>query len=127
MLPFYHCKSLVGAIPTTMTDRRNNMQRFINKPYVDMYSGIKVDKDTKLEYKNEHVEQKLENLIFNSITKVKGEGYESEYHSTIYLKEGDILIFEEERRGYIKPVEEFMTVSDAIKELENIKDLDKEV
>lgn len=102
------------------------MQRFISKPSIDMYGGIKVNKDTKLEYKNDNVEQTIENLVFESITKVIGEGYESEYHTTIQLKEGDILIFEEEGRGYLKPVEEFMTISDAIKELENIKDLDKE-
>lgn len=103
------------------------MQRFINKPSIDMYGGIKVDKNTKINYKNETVNQTIENLVFKSITKVVGEDYESEYHTTIQLKEGDILIFEEEGRGYIKPVEEFMTISDAITELENIKDLDKEV
>ena len=103
------------------------MQRFISKPSIDMYGGIKVSKDTKLEYKNDNVEQEIENLVFKSVTKVVGEDYESEYHTTIHLKEGDILIFEEEGRGYIKPVEEFMTINDAIKELENIKDLDKEV
>ena len=62
-----------------------------------------------------------------SITKVIGDGYESKYHTTVQLKEGDILIFEENGRGYIKPVEEFVTIGEAIKELENIKDLDKEV
>lgn len=103
------------------------MKKFINKPSIDMHVGIEVDKDTKLEFKNDNVEQTIENLTLKSITKVVGEGYESEYHTTIYLNEGDILIFEEKGRGYIKPVEEFMTISDAIKELENIKDLDKEV
>lgn len=102
------------------------MQRFINKPSIDMYGGIIVDKNTKIEYKNDTVEQTIENLVLKSITKVVGEGYKSEYHTTIDLKEGDILIFEEEGRGYIKPVEDFMTINDAIKELENIKDLDKE-
>lgn len=102
------------------------MQRFINKPSLDMYGGIRVDKNTKIEYKNDTVEQTIENLVLKSVTKVIGEGYKSEYHTTIDLKEGDILIFEEDKRGYIKPVEEFMTINDAIKELENIKDLDKE-
>ena len=98
------------------------MQKFMNKPSIDMYGGIKVDKDTKLEYKNDNVEQILENLVFKSITKVKGDNYESEYHTTVYLNEGDILIFEEEGRGYIKPVEQFVTVEEAIKELECIKE-----
>lgn len=98
------------------------MQKFISKPSIDMYGGIKVDKDTKLEYKNDNVDQTLENLVFKSITKVKGEGYESEYHTTIHLSEGDVLVFEEEGRGYIKPVEEFVTIEEAIEELEHIKD-----
>ena len=99
------------------------MQKYINKPSIDMYMGIKVDKDTTLEYKNENVEQTLNNLVFKSITKVKGEGYESEYHTTINLKEGDVLLLEEEGRGYIKPVEDFVTVREAIEELEHLKDL----
>lgn len=98
------------------------MQKFMSKPSIDMYGGIKVDKDTTLEYKNENVEQILKDLVFDSKTIVKGENYTSEYHTVINLKEGDILIFEEEGRGYIKPVEEFVTVEEAIQELEHIKD-----
>ena len=99
------------------------MQRFIRKPSIDMYAGIRVDKDTTLEYENENVKQKLEDLVFHSVTKVNGNNYESIYNTTIHLSEGDILIFEEEGRGYIKPVEEFVTVAEAIDELTNIKDL----
>lgn len=99
------------------------MQKFISKPSIDMYGGIKVTKDTTLEYKNENVEQTLKDLVFKSKTIVKGEGYESEYNTTIQLKEGDVLIFEEEGRGYIKPVEEFVTVVEAIEELEHIKEV----
>lgn len=99
------------------------MQKFIRKPSIDMYGGIKVDKDTTLEYKNENVEQTLKDLVFKSVTTVKGENFTSVYDTTITLNEGDILVFEEEGRGYIKPVEEFVTVKEAIEELENIKDL----
>jgi hypothetical protein len=45
------------------------------------------------------------------------------YDTTIRLKEGDILVFEEEGRGYIKPLEEFVTIEEAIDDLTNIKDL----
>ena len=99
------------------------MQRFIRKPSIDMYAGIKVAKDTEFEYKNENVEQTLKDLVFHSITKVKGDNFESVYNTTITLNEGDVLVFEEEGRGYIKPVEEFVTVKEAIEELEHIKDL----
>jgi hypothetical protein len=96
---------------------------FIRKPSIDLYPGIRVDKDTVLEYKNEKVNQKLKNLVFTSKTKVMGEGYKSVYNTTIELKEGDILVFEETGRGYIKPVEQFATIEEAIEELTNIKDL----
>lgn len=99
------------------------MKNYIRKPSIDLYPGIRVTKDTVLEYKNENVKQTLKGLVFHSVTKVKGEGYRSKYDTTINLKEGDILIFEEKGRGYIKPVEEFVTIQEAIDELENIKDL----
>jgi hypothetical protein len=99
------------------------MQVFIRKPSIDLYPGIRVDKDTKLEYKNERVEQTLENLVFHSVTKVKGDCYESTYDTTIHLSEGDVLVFEEEGRGYIKPVEPFVTIAEAIEDLQNCKDV----
>lgn len=99
------------------------MERFIRKPSIDMLAGIRVTKDTEFEYENEHVTQSLKELKFQSVTTVKGEGYTSTYLTTIELKEGDILIFEEEGRGYIKPVEEFVTVKEAIEELKCIEDL----
>ena len=99
------------------------MQVFIRRPNIEMLPGIVVDKDTVLEYKNENVDQKLEDLVLRSVTQIKGEGYESSMHTTIYLKEGDVLVFEEEGRGYIKPVEDFVTIEEAISDLTNIKDL----
>lgn len=99
------------------------MNVFIRKPSIDLYPGIRVDKDTTFEYKNENVKQTLKDLVFRSVTKVKGDGFVSKYDTTIHLKEGDILVYEEEGRGYIKPVEEFVTVSEAIEELKNIEDL----
>lgn len=99
------------------------MEVYIQKPSIDLYPGIRVNKDTVLEYKNESVEQKLEKLVLHSVQKVRGEGYESVYDTTIHLKEGDVLVYEEEGRGYIKPVEKFVTIAEAIADLSNIKDL----
>lgn len=99
------------------------MQRFIRKPSIDMFAGIKVTKDTELEYKNENVKQTIKDLVLHSVTKVTGEGYKSKYDTTIQLKEGDVLIFEDEGRGYIKPVEQFVTIAEAIEDFDNIKDL----
>jgi hypothetical protein len=98
-------------------------QKFIRKPDITMVAGIKVTKETELTYENEHVKQTLKDLVFHSVTKVKGINFESVYDTTIELSEGEILVFEEEGRGYIKPVEEFMTVPEAIEELSNIQDL----
>ena len=102
------------------------MQRFLRSPSVDMYAGIKVTKETELEYENENVKQSLKNLVFCSTTTNKGDNFESTYTTTIYLEEGDVLIFEEEGRGYIKPVERFVTIAEAIEDYNNIKDLDGE-
>lgn len=99
------------------------MEKFIRKPSIDMLAGIKVAKDTELTYENEHVKQELKDLVFHSIQKVKGPNYESTYDTTIYLQEGDVLVFEEEGRGYIKPIEEFVTVKEAIEELKCIEEL----
>jgi hypothetical protein len=82
-----------------------------------------VTKDTELEFKNENVKQNIKNLTLHSVTKVKGDGFKSKYDTTIQLEDGDVLIFEDEGRGYIKPVEGFVTIEEAIADLENIKDL----
>lgn len=99
------------------------MQIFVRKPCVDLYPGVRITKDTALEFKNDNVVQTVKDLVFHSVTRVKGEGFESTYDTTIQLSEGDVLIFEEEGRGYIKPVEGFVTISEAADDLLNIKDL----
>lgn len=100
------------------------MQVFIRKPSIDLYPGIRVGKDTVLEYKNENVTQTVKDLVLHSVTKVTGENYESTYNTTIKLNEGDILIFEDDGRGYIKPVEPFVSIEEAIDDLANIKDVE---
>ena len=81
-----------------------------------------MSKDTEFTYKKKNVTQTLKDLVFHSVTKVKGEGYRSKYDTTINLNEGDILIFDEER-GYIKPVEHLVSIKEAIEELTCIEDL----
>lgn len=99
------------------------MQKFIRRPSVDFHLGLKVKKDTTLEYENENVKQTLKDLVLHSVTKVKGDKFESVYDTTINLEEGDVLLFEEESRGYIVPVDKFVTIAEAIDDLTNIKDL----
>ena len=97
------------------------MKVFIRKPSIDMLAGIKVTKETSFDYENDNVKQTLSDLTFHSVTKVQGENFKSIYDTTITLQEGDVLVFEEEGRGYIKPVEEVVTIEEAIQELEAVK------
>lgn len=96
--------------------------KLIRQPNIDMVAGIKVTKDTDITYENEGVKQTIKDLVLHSVMTIKGEEYVSTYDTTIYLKEGDVLVFEEGARGYIKPVETFMTVEEAIEELECVRD-----
>lgn len=97
--------------------------RYIKKPSLTMYPGICVKADTTFTFRSETTEQTLENLVFHSVTRVSGENYKSTYDTTIYLKEGDVLIYEDEERGYFKPAERLVTIKDAAEELACIKDL----
>lgn len=99
------------------------MKKFIRRPNIELLPGIRVGKDTKIDFKNENTEQTIENLVLHSKTAVKGEGYEISNDITVYLEEGDVLIFEEDGRGYMKPAEAFVDIEEAIDDLINIKDL----
>lgn len=103
-----------------------NMQRFLRRPSLDMYAGIKVTKETELEYKTETLEQRVKDLTYYSKQIVQGERFKSVNRTTIDLNEGDVILFESEERGYIVPVEDFVTIEEAIKDYENIKCLDGE-
>lgn len=96
------------------------MEQFIIKPDVTLYHGIRVDKNTKLEYKKDNLEQTVENLVLKSKKTFKTDDYENEYKVKVFLKEGDILILDEDD-GYIKPLQEMYTIEQTIKELELIK------
>ena len=99
------------------------MQMFIRKPSIDQYPGVRVDKDTVLEYNTENVMQTVKDLEFHSTAVMKGDGYESVLRTVIQLQEGDILIFEDEGRGYIKPVDGFVTVQEAMEDLAVLKEM----
>ncbi len=99
------------------------MTNFIRKPSIDLMPGIRVTKDTVLDFKNESVEQVLRDLVLHTSMTITGDGYESKSHTKIYLEEGDVLLFEEDGRGYIKPVDGFVTIEEAIEDLTNIRDL----
>ena len=99
------------------------MQNFIRKPSVDLYPGIRVEEDTSIEFANETVTQSIKDLVLHSVAKYNGEGFETTQTTTVQLQVGDILLFEEGGRGYIKPVGGFCSIEEGIEDLESIKDL----
>ena len=102
------------------------MRKFIFKPDITLYEGIQVFKDTKLEYKNENVDQKLENLVLEMTTYTKENNYEARSNLTFHLNEGDILLYDEEV-GYQVPRVPMTTLKDALTDIEALQDFDKEV
>jgi hypothetical protein len=104
-------------------DERNEEMKFIRKPSIDLYPGIRVDQNTDIEYNGENVKQTIKDLVLHTVVTISGEGYKSVLDTTVQLQPGDILIFEDEGRGYIKPVEAFVEVAEAIEDLEVIKDM----
>ena len=101
------------------------MRKFILKPDITLYSGVQVNKDTKLEYKNENVDQKLENLVLEMTTYTKENNYEVRSNLTFHLNEGDILLFDEEV-GYQVPRVPMTTLKDALEDIDSIQSFDKE-
>ena len=79
-------------------------------------SGVRLDKYIEIE---DLSRSRIQKLIEDGMVTVNGQVARGRDK----LKEGDILVFEEEGRGYIKPVEEFVTIAEAIEDLTNIKDL----
>lgn len=101
-------------------------KKFIRQPSIDMIAGIIVDKNTELTYENENVKQSLKDLVLRTCAWDKGEKYERVNETKIFLEEGDVLLFDEGGRGYIAPLEKFVTVDEAIEELKCVFECTKE-
>ena len=102
------------------------MRKFIFKPDITLYSGVQVNKDTELEYSNENVVQKLENLTLEMTTYAKENNYEVRSNLVFHLNEGDILLFDEEV-GYQVPRVPMTSLKNALTDIEALQDFDKEV
>lgn len=98
------------------------MQKFIIKPDITFYPGIRVNENTKLEFKNDKVEQTVENLKIHSIITEENEDYNSKTDLTVNLNIGDIIILDE-NRGYILPGIPLTTVNEEIEELNYLKEV----
>lgn len=93
---------------------------FVEQPNIDVKVGIKVTKETEIEYKSENVEQKLKDLVLETILEDEGTNgintYKSKSYITINLNDGDILLFNEER-GYYMPPYPMVSIEDAISDI----------
>lgn len=91
--------------------------RLMRQPNINMVAGIKVNKDTEINFENDKVKQSIKDLVYHGITKIKGDNFEGTNEITVNLKEGDYVVFDGEDRGYFVPAERLMTVAEAIEEL----------
>lgn len=102
------------------------MKKYMRIPDVTLYAGVKVNKDTNLSFESEDgkIKQELKNLEFVQYEKREADNFESETKTTIHLKDGMVVLFENEYRGYVVPVERYVRIGEALADLECIKDLD---
>lgn len=101
------------------------MRKFILKPDITLYSGVQVNKDTTLEYKNDNVVQSLKDLTLEMTTYTRENNYEARSNLIFHLNEGDILLFDEEV-GYQVPRVPMTTLKNALIDIEALQDFDKE-
>lgn len=96
-------------------------------PSHDVFYGIRVTKKTKVKYENESVKQKIENLTLYTEQSAEDETFKFHSKTELKLQEGDLLLLEEDGRGYFKPVDvKYGTFEESMKEMEFIKqEIDK--
>lgn len=95
---------------------------YVPIPKPDVYYGIKVSKDTKLDFKNDFVNQKIEDLVLYTDYTIESDKFKSEIKNELKLEEGDLLLLEEDNRGYFMPKEiRFGSIDEAIDEMHFIK------
>ena len=102
-------------------------KKYILRPNITMFEGIRVTKKTKFTFENETVKQKLEKLVLNIELKESGETTNTkyEYLSTgkVTIDEGTVLLFDE-KRGYYVPNYDLVSVDEAIEDIKTLKDFE---
>ena len=96
--------------------------KLIRQPDINMVAGIRVTKDTNIELENDSVKQSIKDLVYRSTMTMKGDNFEGKNEITVNLNEGDYVVYNGEDRGYVVPAQRFMTVNEAIKELECVRE-----
>lgn len=96
------------------------MKYYVLRPDLTPYEGMIVKKDSKFEFKNDKVEQKLENLKLTTIQKINTEKYTTESKLIINLEENEVILFERENRGWFLPAQSIGTIETAIKDYQGL-------
>ena len=93
------------------------MEKFFVTPDITGYPGIVVKKDTSAEFKNEDEStiQSIKDLVLITKLKEKGDRYDSTSVIHVYLKEGDILLFDE-KKGYKLPGLQMQTAKEIMED-----------
>lgn len=95
------------------------MNYYVMKPDLTPYDGVKVTKDTCLTFENGKVKQEIKNLKLKSISNYKNEKYSTKSELIVNLEEGEILLLEQENRGYFLPLDVgICTINEAIGDYE---------
>ncbi len=79
------------------------MNYYVMRPDLTPYEGIKVTKDTKIDYENEKVKQSIKDLKLVSTYTYRTDKFTSINTLEVNLDEGEVLLFENENRGYFLP------------------------
>ena len=97
---------------------------FIERPDLTPYEGVVVDKDTNITFSNGIVKQEIKDLKLVSKVVNKTDKYKITNILEINLEEGEIILLENENRGWFLPKEQtdITTINNAIKDYEALKE-----
>lgn len=97
------------------------MKYYVLRPDLTPYQGIKVTKKTHLNFENDKVKQTIKDLKLESEYVIQNAKFKSTNFLELNLEEGDILLLEEENRGYFLPQEPIGTIEEAITDYKALK------
>lgn len=105
------------------------LELFVEQPNIDVKQGIRVTKDTALEFSNSKVQQELKDLKLETMVEEEGTNgintYKSKSYISINLNDGDILLFDEDR-GYYMPHFPMESIDEAISDIESLRGICEE-
>lgn len=97
------------------------MEKFFIRPDITIYTGVRVTKETELEFINEDrtIKQKLKDLVLTTDLSNKGSDFETQSVVKNFLNKGDILIFNN-IKGYQVPSLPLATAKEIKEDFESL-------